>query len=69
MIAYNKVVGNKESSGVDGMDVSELKDYLKSHWSEVRQRILTGKYIPSLIKRVRIGKPEGGERLLGYRQY
>jgi len=41
MIAYNEIVGKKGSSGVDGMDVSELKDYLKSHWSEVRQRILT----------------------------
>lgn len=63
--AYHKVVGNKGSSGVDGMEVSALKDYLQVHWTEVRMQLLTGKYKPSLIRRVSIGKPDVGERLLG----
>jgi retron-type reverse transcriptase len=34
------------SSGVNGMEVSELKDYLKLHWTEIRDKLLMGKYNP-----------------------
>ena len=64
-IAYNQVLGNKGSSGIDGMGVSELKPYLKSHWTGVKSQLLTGKYKPSLVRRVSIDKPNGGKRHLG----
>jgi len=64
-IAYDQVIGNKGSSGVDGMGVKELKPYLKQNWTEVRRNLMTGKYKPSLVRRVSIDKPDGGKRHLG----
>lgn len=63
--AYGQVVGNRGSSGIDGMKVEELKRHLSEYWEEYKTKILAGKYKPSLIRRVSIGKPDGGIRHLG----
>ncbi|MEM9546434.1 MAG: group II intron reverse transcriptase/maturase [Bacteroidota bacterium] len=63
--AYSQVVGNKGSSGVDEMEVEELKSHLKEFWQDYKKQLLTGTYNPSLIRRVSIGKPGGGLRHLG----
>ena len=63
--AYDRVVGNKGSAGVDGMKVSDLKPYLKEHWSVIKASILDGRYRPQPVKGVEIDKPKGGKRLLG----
>lgn len=63
--AYQHVVSNKGSAGVDGMKVSELGKHLKSTWSQTKQAIEEGKYLPSPIKGVEIPKPNGKKRLLG----
>ena len=63
--AYQQVVGNKGSAGIDGMTVDELQVYLKEHWSTVRSDILTGKYRPKPVLGIEIDKPKGGKRLLG----
>lgn len=63
--AYDRVVGNKGSAGVDGMEVSELKPYLKTHWHSIKASILEGTYRPQPVKGVEIDKPKGGKRLLG----
>ena len=63
--AQRRVQANKGSPGVDGMRVSQLPGYLEKHWPEVRKRLLAGSYRPQPVKRVRIPKPDGGERLLG----
>ncbi len=57
--------GNHGSAGVDGMTVEELPAYLREHWPQIREQLLTGQYQPQPIKRVEIPKPEGGVRKLG----
>ena len=63
--AYDRVVVNKGCAGVDGMEVSELKPYLKANWHTIRTSILNGSYRPQPVKGVEIDKPKGGKRLLG----
>jgi len=63
--ALARVKGNKGSPGIDGMRVEKLPDYLKQHWPEVREQLLSGTYKPQPVKRVEIPKPDGGMRKLG----
>ena len=63
--AYDRVVGNKGCAGVDGMEISELKPYLKANWHTIRASILEGNYRPQPVRGVEIDKPKGGKRLLG----
>ena len=63
--ALARVKANKGSSGVDGMTVRELPEYLKQHWPVIREQLLSGTYKPQPVKRVEIPKPDGGMRKLG----
>lgn len=63
--AYERVVSNKGSHGVDKMEVYELKQFLKSNWLNIKERLLQGTYKPKPVRRVEIPKPDGGVRLLG----
>ncbi|MFJ1138970.1 group II intron reverse transcriptase/maturase, partial [Bacillus thuringiensis] len=63
--AYLRVYKNKGVSGVDGVTVEELKQYLKEHKDELRQRIRTRKYQPQAALRVEIPKENGKMRKLG----
>ena len=63
--ALKRVRANQGSAGVDGTTVDELPDYLREHWSAIREQLLTGCYQPSAVKRVEIPKPGGGVRQLG----
>ena len=63
--AYLKVVGNKGSCGVDGMDVDSLQEYLSTHQSELVREILGNTYLPQAIRGVEIPKQNGKKRLLG----
>jgi RNA-directed DNA polymerase len=63
--ALDKVVQNKGSAGVDGMEAYELKEYLKENWLNIKQAILEGTYKPLPIKKVEIPKRSGGKRELG----
>lgn len=63
--ALARVKSNKGSAGVDGMTVEQLPDYLKKHWSTIREQMLSGTYKPQPVKRVEIPKPDGGMRQLG----
>jgi len=63
--ALARVKSNKGSPGIDGMTVEKLPDYLKRHWPEVREQLLSGTYKPQPVKRVEIPKPDGGIRKLG----
>jgi len=63
--AYKRVVSNKGSSGIDGMQVDELKSYLQEHWLEIKRVLLSGGYQPQSVRQVEIPKPKGGVRLLG----
>lgn len=63
--AYLRVYRNKGASGVDGITVDELKEYLKENKGELRQRIRTRKYQPQAALRVEIPKENGKMRKLG----
>ena len=63
--ALRQVKANKGSPGVDGMTVVGIKDYLKQHWSAIREQLLNGTYEPKPVRRVEIPKPDGGVRKLG----
>ena len=63
--ALKRVRQNKGSPGVDGLTVEELPTYLREHWPTIREQLLTGRYQPSVVKRVEIPKSDGGVRRLG----
>jgi len=63
--AYEKVVSNKGAGGVDGMHVSELKDYLHEHGTTLIGTVRSGSYQPKPIKGINIPKSNGKIRLLG----
>jgi RNA-directed DNA polymerase len=63
--ALQQVRANKGASGVDGMTVDELTEYLGRHEAELRGQLLDGTYRPQPVRRVEIPKPDGGMRKLG----
>lgn len=63
--AYEKVVSNKGSAGVDGMKVVSLKSHLQATWECTKLQIASGTYMPKAIKGVEIPKANGKRRLLG----
>jgi RNA-directed DNA polymerase len=63
--AYKRVKANRGSAGIDGMTIEELGLWLKLNWKEMKEQLLEGSYKPSIIKGVKIPKPDGGERQLG----
>jgi group II intron reverse transcriptase/maturase len=63
--AYKKVKSNKGASGVDGISIEEIHEYLKENWPGIKERIQKRKYKPQPVLRVEIPKPGGGVRKLG----
>ena len=63
--AYEQVVRNKGSHGIDGMTVDRLKSHLQDNWEQIKSQLITGTYKPLPVRRVEIPKPDGGIRLLG----
>ena len=64
-LAYKRVKAKKGASGIDGITVEEIDEYVKAHWVEVREQIRKRKYQPQPVRRVEIPKPNGGVRNLG----
>ncbi len=60
--ALARVRRNKGAAGVDGMEVADLGDYLKTHWAEHRKELLEGTYQPQPVRKVEKPKPGGGQR-------
>jgi RNA-directed DNA polymerase len=65
MKAMKRVIANKGSHGVDGMEYDELRECVIKNWQKIKAKLLEEKYIPSPVRRVEIPKPDGGIRLLG----
>ena len=63
--AYQHVMKNKGSAGVDGMSLKELSVYVKNHRDEIAHALSKGKYLPQAILGVEIPKNNGKVRLLG----
>ena len=63
--AYKKVCANKGTGGVDGMELSELKGYIRKNWDSIGEQIRQRNYKPQPVRRVEIPKPNGSKRKLG----
>jgi RNA-directed DNA polymerase len=63
--AWKRVKANKGSAGVDELTIEQAPEFLKTHWSRIRQELLDGTYRPQAVRRVEIPKPAGGMRELG----
>lgn len=63
--ALRKVVSNKGSAGIDGMNVEELREWFSNHYRELQHQLMTGTYRVTAVKEVSIPKPNGGKRQLG----
>jgi group II intron reverse transcriptase/maturase len=63
--ALQRVETNRGSPGIDGMKWDELRPWLRGHWKELREQLLSGRYQPTAVKRVDIEKRGGGLRTLG----
>ena len=63
--AVRRVRSNAGSPGVDAMTTEELPRYLRRHWPQIQNQLLTGRYQPQPVRQVMIAKAGGGERRLG----
>ena len=63
--AYKKVYQNKGASGVDGITVYEIKEYIQNNREEILNQIRNRKYKPQPVRRVQIPKDNGKKRNLG----
>lgn len=63
--AYAQVLRKKGTGGVDGMQVGDMKQWLKENKEEFLESLRSGKYTPQPVRRVEIPKPDGGMRKLG----
>ena len=63
--AWKRVKANKGAAGVDGLDIEQTRLWLTTHWPEVRQMLLQGRYRPKPVRRVMIPKADGSQRELG----
>ena len=63
--AYKKVVANKGASGVDGVTVEELGDYIRKNREKIVTSLRNRTYIPKPVRRVYIPKDNGKKRPLG----
>ncbi|WP_246229242.1 reverse transcriptase domain-containing protein, partial [Sphingobacterium shayense] len=63
--AVKRVISNGGASGVDGMQIDKLRDYLNTHWQTLRSDLLCGTYRPQAVRKVEIPKASGGKRMLG----
>lgn len=63
--ALKKVVANKGAAGIDGMNVTQLKQWFCENEQNLTNTLLEDRYKPQPVKRVSISKPGGGKRNLG----
>ena len=50
-VALEKVIANKGTSGIDGMKVEELRDYMNANWPSIKRSILDRNYKPAPVRR------------------
>ncbi len=63
--AARAVMRNKGAPGVDGLAVVQLPELLAKRWPQIARELVEDRYRPQPARRVRIPKPDGGERALG----
>ena len=63
--AYKKVVANKGGSGIDGVTVKELGNYIRENREAIISSLRNRTYFPKPVRRVYIPKANGKQRPLG----
>jgi len=63
--AWKQVRANKGAAGVDGMEIGDFPDFIRTHWEKIRGKLTEGTYKPSPVRRVSIPKGNGEFRSLG----
>ena len=63
--AWQRVVENGGSAGVDKMSIQATDQHLKQHWPTIYDKLLSGAYRPAAVLAVEIPKADGGIRRLG----
>ena len=63
--AYKRVKANKGAPGIDGMTIEDALSWLKENQHELIEKIRSGHYTPSPVRRKEIPKSDGGVRKLG----
>jgi group II intron reverse transcriptase/maturase len=63
--AWRRVKANKGAAGADGLTIEQTAASLRTAWPAIRDQLVAGTYRPLPVRRVRIPKPDGGERELG----
>jgi len=63
--AWKRVRENGGAPGIDGITIAAFLEHAKPRSEALRRELLEGSYRPSPLRRVKIPKPAGGERLLG----
>lgn len=63
--AFKKVKANRGAPGYDGKTVEDVEKQLGEIVPKISQALLTGTYLPGVIRRVWIPKSGGGQRGLG----
>jgi RNA-directed DNA polymerase len=64
-LAWHKVRTNGGAGGVDGVTLEAFPRLIRERTERLRKELLEGHYRPSPLRRVKIPKPNGGERMLG----
>jgi group II intron reverse transcriptase/maturase len=63
--AYKRVKANQGAAGVDGQSIAEFEEELKDNLFKIWNRMSSGSYFPSPVRRVEIPKDNVGTRPLG----
>jgi hypothetical protein len=64
--AWKRVKANKGAAGVDGLDIEQTAQLLRTNWPQTRQALLAGTYRPQPVRRVMIPEPDGSQALLAH---
>lgn len=63
--AYKRVKANRGAAGIDGQSIAAFEEDLSNNLYQLWNRMASGSYFPSPVKRVDIPKGDGGTRPLG----
>lgn len=63
--AYKRVKANQGAAGVDGQTIAVFEERLGPNLYKIWNRMSSGSYMPSPVRRVMISKADGGQRPLG----
>ena len=69
MLAYKKVKANKGASGIDGIGMDEIDEYLRENWATIKDKIRRRKYKPQPVRRVKYPSQMEGYEIWGFLQW